>query len=292
MKILSGADVAHTLEQRLREDVAALRQQGCLPTLAVLLVGENPASQSYVRAKLVAAERLGIRTRNVELPVTATQPELIAKVRELNADAEVHGILCQLPLPDAVDADAVVQAIEPLKDVDGLTAESMGLMALGAPRFVPCTPAGILQMLRHYDLPVAGRIAVVIGRSNIVGRPLSILLSQRDWNATVMLCHSKSPNLPDWTRRADLVVAAVGIPEFVTGDMVREGAVVVDVGVNRVADPAKPKGYRLCGDVKYADVAPKTMAITPVPGGVGPMTVTMLMDNTVKAARLQRAMAS
>jgi methylenetetrahydrofolate dehydrogenase (NADP+)/methenyltetrahydrofolate cyclohydrolase len=286
---LSGTDVARTLEARLREDVAALRRQGCQPTLAVLLVGENAASQSYVRSKLKTAELVGIRTRNLELPGTATQADVEARVAELNRDPAVHGILCQLPLPEHLDADAVVQRIEPLKDVDGLTAANMGQLALGMPRFIPCTPAGILAILRHYDLPVAGKIAVVIGRSNIVGRPLSILLSQREWNATVMLCHSKSPDLADWTRRADLLVAAVGIPEFVTGDMVREGAVVVDVGINRVSDTARAKGYRLCGDVAYDAVAPKCLAITPVPGGVGPMTVTMLMENTVKAARLQLA---
>jgi len=289
MMRLSGAEVAQSLELRLREEVAKLRQQGCVPTLAVIQVGDNPASQSYVRSKLKTAERLGIRTRNVDLPATAAQAEGAARVTGLNRDPDVHGILCQLPLPPQLDAEAIVQGIEPLKDVDGLTAANMGRLALGNPRFVPCTPAGILEMLRHYRLPVAGRVAVVIGRSNIVGRPLSILLSQRDWNATVLLCHSQSPELAEWTRRADLVVAAVGIPEFVTAGMVRDGAVVVDVGINRVADPTRPKGYRLCGDVAYDAVAPKCLAITPVPGGVGPMTVTMLMDNTVKAARLQSA---
>jgi len=287
MIVMSGTDVANSLEARLHDEVAALRSLGCLATLAVILVGHNTASQSYVRSKLKTAERVGIRTRNMELPEDATQMQVQALVNELNADPEVHGILCQLPLPDHIDADAVVQSIEPLKDVDGLTATSMGQLALGTPRFIPCTPAGILEMLRFYKLPVAGQIAVVIGRSNIVGRPISILLSQRDWNATVMLCHSKSPDLAHWTQRADLIVAAVGMPEFVTGDMVREGAVVVDVGINRVTDSTRPKGYRLCGDVAYAEVAPKCLAITPVPGGVGPMTVSMLMDNTVKAARLQ-----
>lgn len=288
---LSGAEVAKKLEDRLREQVVALRETGCVPTLAVILVGDDSSSQSYVRSKLNSAERLGIRTRNLEFPAAASQGEVAACVGELNRDAEVHGILCQMPLPPQIDPYAIIQGIEPLKDVDGLTAASMGQLALGNPRFVPCTPAGILALLRHYEMPVAGRVAVVIGRSNIVGRPLSILLSQRDWNATVMLCHSKSPHLAEWTRRADLVVAAMGIPEFVTGDMVREGAIVVDVGINRVPDSARLKGYRLCGDVAYEEVAPKCLAITPVPGGVGPMTVAMLMENTVKAARLQLALA-
>jgi len=292
MILMSGADVAASLESRLKDEVDALRRRDCHPTLAVLLVGDNPASQSYVRAKLKAAERLGIRARHLELPKSVRQEELVARVHELNADRQVHGILCQLPLPAHLNPDEAVQQIAPLKDVDGLTAASMGLLALGAPRFVPCTPAGILELLRFYRLPVAGKTAVVIGRSNIVGRPISILLSQRDWNATVMLCHSKSQHLAEWTRRADLLVAAMGTPEFVTGDMVREGAVIVDVGINRVADPSRPKGYRLCGDVNYGQVAPKCLAITPVPGGVGPMTVTMLMDNTVKAARLQQGLAT
>lgn len=289
MMLLSGTEVAASLERRLREEVAVLRRQGCEPTLAVLLVGEDPSSQSYVRGKLKSAERVGIRARHIEMPATTPQPLLEARIRELNEDRSVHGILCQLPLPGHINADTVMQTISPLKDVDGLTATSMGLLALDTPRFIPCTPAGILEILRYYKLPVAGRTAVVIGRSHIVGRPISILLSQRDWNATVMLCHSKSQNLGGWTRHADLLVAAVGIPEFVTGDMVREGAIVVDVGINRVKDPSRPKGYRMCGDVAFDQVAPKCLAITPVPGGVGPMTVTMLMDNTVKAARLQVA---
>jgi methylenetetrahydrofolate dehydrogenase (NADP+)/methenyltetrahydrofolate cyclohydrolase len=292
MILMSGAAVAKSLEQRLQEEVEDLRKRGCQPTLAVLLVGDNPASQSYVRAKLKTAERIGIQARHYELPQSARQAELLARVRELNVDRQVHGILCQLPLPAHLNADEAVQQIAPLKDVDGLTAANMGLLALGTPRFIPCTPAGILEMLRFYKLPVAGKTAVVIGRSNIVGRPVSILLSQRDWNATVMLCHSKSLQLAEWTRRADLLVAAVGIPEFVTGDMVREGAVVVDVGINRVTDPGRPKGYRICGDVNHRQVAPKCLAITPVPGGVGPMTVTMLMVNTVQAARLQQGLAS
>jgi methylenetetrahydrofolate dehydrogenase (NADP+) / methenyltetrahydrofolate cyclohydrolase len=288
---LSGTVVAQSLDVRLSAEVKELRQRGCTPTLAVLLVGNDPASQSYVQGKINTAERLGIQTRNIELAATSTQAEVEAQILALNRDASVHGILCQLPLPAHLDADAAVERIDPLKDVDGLTAASMGNLALGSPRFIPCTPAGIMAILRHYQLPVAGQIAVVLGRSNIVGRPMSILLSQREWNATVMLCHSKSPNLPEWTRRADLLVAAVGIPEFVTADMVREGAVVVDVGINRVPDPTRAKGYRLCGDVAYATVAPKCLAITPVPGGVGPMTVMMLMENTVKAARLQLARA-
>lgn len=289
MILLSGVEVAENLERRLAGEVAALREGGVQPLLAVVLVGDDPASHSYVRGKIHAAERVGILTRNVVFPAAATQAEIEGSIRMLNEDPEVHGILCQLPLPDPLNSSAILQSISPLKDVDGLTAASMGLLALDTPRFVPCTPAGILELLRYYDLPVAGRTAVVIGRSVIVGRPISILLSQRAWNATVMLCHSQTRNLGELTRHADILVAAAGIPEFVTGDMVQEGAVVVDVGINRVSDPSRSKGYRLCGDVAFKEVAPKCHAITPVPGGVGPMTVAMLMSNTVKAAKLQRA---
>ena len=289
MILLSGTKVAEELERKLANEVAALRREGAQPVLAVVLVGDDPASQSYVRGKIKAAERVGILTRNVVFPATATQTEVERGIQSLNEDPAVNGILCQLPLPDPLNPSAILQSISPLKDVDGLTAASMGLLALDTPRFVPCTPGGILELLRYYDLPVAGRTAVVIGRSVIVGRPISILLSQRAWNATVMLCHSKTRHLGELTREADILVAAAGIPEFVTGDMVREGAVVVDVGINRVSDPAKPRGHRLCGDVAFDQVAPKCLAITPVPGGVGPMTVAMLMSNTVKAAKLQRA---
>lgn len=285
MIVISGTEVAAGLEAGLKAESGRLRRAGCQPTLAVVQVGDNPASSTYVRNKLKAAGRLDITSREVKLPETASQGWVEAAVDALNADPAVHGLLVQLPLPPGLDARRVTQRIDPRKDVDGLTPLNAGLLAQGTPRFVPCTPAGVLELLAYHRIPVAGRLAVILGRSNIVGRPLSILLSSPGWDATVLLCHSRTPNLAALTRQADILVAAIGKPEFVTGDMVREGAVVIDVGVNRVPDPSRPRGYRVCGDVHYASAAPKCHAITPVPGGVGPMTVTLLMRNTLQAAR-------
>jgi methylenetetrahydrofolate dehydrogenase (NADP+)/methenyltetrahydrofolate cyclohydrolase len=285
MIVISGPEVAGQLEAGQQAESARLRALGCMPTLAAVQVGDDPASSTYVRTKMRAAERLSIGSRTVKLPASASQREVEAAVEALNGDPGVHGLICQLPLPRGLDAGAVAARIDPRKDVDGLTPLNAGLLTLGTPRFVPCTPAGVLELLRYYRLPVAGKSAVVVGRSSIVGRPLSILLSSKGWDATVTLCHSHTPNLAAICRQADLLIAALGRPEFVKADMVREGAVVIDVGVNRVADAARPKGYRICGDVDYAAVAPRCHAITPVPGGVGPMTVTMLMGNTLRAAR-------
>ncbi len=286
MITLSGTLLAAKMEAQLKTDVERMRGQGVHPTLAVLRAGEDPASVTYVRTKLKAAESLGVLTRNVELPESVSQQALEAALRELNADPAVHGILCQLPLPEHLDAARIIALIDPLKDVDGLTPANVGLLALGWPRYVPCTPAGILELLADYQIPVSGRRAVVLGRSNIVGRPISILLSQKGWDATVTLCHRQTPDLAEVTRQADILVAAIGVPEFVTAAMVRPGAVVVDVGVNRVPAAGTAKGYRLCGDVDYAQVSPLCHAITPVPGGVGPMTVMMLMRNSIQAARM------
>jgi methylenetetrahydrofolate dehydrogenase (NADP+)/methenyltetrahydrofolate cyclohydrolase len=287
MITLSGTLLAAKMEAQLKTDVERMRGQGVHPTLAVLRAGEDPASVTYVRSKLRIAERLGVHTRHMVLPETVAQSAMEGHVRNLNEDSSVHGILCQLPLPGHLNASRIIALIDPLKDVDGLTPTSMGLLAQGEPRFVPCTPAGILALLAEYRIEVGGRRAVVLGRSNIVGRPVSILLSQKGWDATVTLCHRQTPDLAQVTRQADILVAAIGVPEFVTAPMVRQGAVVIDVGVNRVAAPGTDKGYRLCGDVDYAAVAPLCDAITPVPGGVGPMTVIMLMRNTLHAVSLR-----
>ena len=274
------------IEAQLGAEVAALKAHGVEPCLAVLLVGENPESQTYVGTKVRTARRLGIRSLDVHLPVGTSQAELEAQVQRLNADPAIHGLLCQLPLPGALDPNRIATRIDPLKDVDCFHPYNFGLLAEGAPRFVPCTPAGILALLRHYRVVVAGRHVVMLGRSNIVGRPMSLLLSQKGWDATVTVCHSLTGDLARYTRQADVLIAAIGRPEWVGPEHVREGAVVVDVGVHRVTDPSRPRGYRICGDVRTDAVAPLVAAIAPVPGGVGPLTVLMLMRNTLLAARL------
>lgn len=285
MKMLKGKDVGEAIENRLEEEIANLRERGVIPGLAVILVGENPESQTYVGRKAKTAERLGLRSLDRHLPAEITQDTLEGVVAELNADPEVHGVLCQLPLPDHLDESRITLLIDPAKDVDCFHPYNFGLMAQGTPHFLPCTPAGIMAMLGHYEIPVSGRSVVILGRSNIVGRPLSLLLSAKGVDATVTVCHSRTPELPRVAAQADILVAAIGRPEWVGPDMVKEGAVVIDVGISRVDDPSRPRGYRLCGDVDYEAVIPKVSAITPVPGGVGPLTVLMLMQNTLRAAR-------
>jgi methylenetetrahydrofolate dehydrogenase (NADP+)/methenyltetrahydrofolate cyclohydrolase len=285
MRILSGKELSERIEGGLREEAARLAGWGVQPCLAVVLVGEDPASQTYVGNKIKAAERVGIRSIDTVLPATATQQELEAVIGSLNRDPAVHGVLCQMPLPAQLDPERITRLIDPAKDVDCFHPYNVGLLAMGQPRFLPCTPAGVLEMLSSNGISAAGKHAVVLGRSNIVGRPLSLLLSQKGMDATVTVCHSRSAGLERHTRQADILVAAIGKPEFVRGDMVREGAVVIDVGVNRVADPSKKSGFRLVGDVHFESVAPKAEAITPVPGGVGLMTIAMLLRNTLVAAR-------
>ena len=285
MKKLLAKEVTPALEAEISKSAAGMREEGIAPCLAVIMVGDNPESQAYVGRKLVMAEKVGIRSVDRHLPADISQAGLETVVRELNADAGVHGVLCQLPLPGHLDAGRITTLIAPEKDVDCFHPHNFGLLAQGTPRFVPCTPAGILALLDHYQLPVSGRNVVVIGRSNIVGRPLSLLLSQKGRDATVTVCHSRTRDLPAIASKADILVVAIGAPEWVTPDMVKDGAVVIDVGVNRVDDPSRPRGYRLCGDVDFEAVAPRASAITPVPGGVGPLTVMMLMRNTVQAAR-------
>jgi methylenetetrahydrofolate dehydrogenase (NADP+)/methenyltetrahydrofolate cyclohydrolase len=285
MIVISGPEVAGHMETELKAEVVRLKGLGCVPTLAVIQAGDNPASLTYVNGKLKTAERLGIATRTVKLPETVTQAEVDAAVDRLNADPSVHGLLVQLPLPRGLDSRSVALRIDPRKDVDGFTPMNAGLLALGMPRFMPCTPAGVLELLAYYKIDVTGKTAVILGRSNIVGRPLSVMLSSLGWDATVVVCHSHTAHIEQMTRQADILIAAVGKPEYVKADMVKQGAVVIDVGINRVSDPSKPRGYRVTGDVDYAAVAPKCFAITPVPGGVGPMTVTLLMKNTLLAAK-------
>jgi len=285
-KILDGKAISAEIRAELKTRVAELAKEGIVPGLAVLLVGDDPASRSYVTAKERACEEAGIYSREIKLPPTAACDEILEAVQAFNADDRIDGILVQLPLPDSAMEESVIEAIDPDKDVDGFHPMNVGRMMMGLPAFLPCTPHGILQILKRSGIEVSGAHVVVIGRSNIVGRPLVNLLSQKNelGNATVTMCHTRTRNMAELTRQADIVIAAVGIPNTVTDDMLKEGAVVIDVGVNRVEDATKKRGYRLCGDVDFEAVSQKASAITPVPGGVGPMTITMLLANTVEAA--------
>lgn len=286
-RVIDGKSVAASVLDECRAEAAELKAMGVTPGLAVVLVGEDPASQVYVGSKVRTCAELGFLSRKIVLPVETTQDELLAVVCELNLDPEIHGILVQSPLPKHMDEEAVVRAIDPRKDVDGFHPENVAKLMLEDPTgFVPCTPAGCMKLLEVSGIDTNGAEAVVIGRSMIVGKPMALLLVSKQSNATVTIAHSRSKDLPAICRRADIVVAAVGRPEMVKGDWIKPGAVVIDVGVNRVEDASKKSGYRLTGDVDYADVAPRCSAITPVPGGVGPMTIAMLMKNTLKAARL------
>ncbi|WP_116105526.1 bifunctional methylenetetrahydrofolate dehydrogenase/methenyltetrahydrofolate cyclohydrolase FolD [Lewinella sp. IMCC34191] len=288
MKVLDGKALAATIKDELKADVDAIRQAGGkIPHLAAVLVGEDPASQVYVRNKVRSCEEVGFRSTLVRRPATITQEELLKVVHELNDDPDIDGFIVQLPLPGHLDEEAVNLAIHPHKDVDGFTPVNVGKMTLGLDCYLPATPNGIMVMLERYGIETSGKEVVVLGRSNIVGTPMTILLSRKSdpGNATVTICHSRTKNLADHCRRADILVAAIGIPEMVTADMVKEGAVIIDVGINRVDDSSKSRGYRLAGDVDYDAVSEKVSAITPVPGGVGPMTIVSLMMNTLKASK-------
>jgi methylenetetrahydrofolate dehydrogenase (NADP+)/methenyltetrahydrofolate cyclohydrolase len=291
-RILDGKALAAAVLDECRAETAALTAIGVVPGLAVVLVGEDPASRVYVGSKARTCADLGFLSRKIELPAATTQDELIQVVRGLNADPAIHGILVQSPPPPQIDEQAVIRAIDPRKDVDGFHPENVAKLVLEDPSgFVPCTPAGCIKLLESAGIATSGAEAVVIGRSMIVGKPLALLLVAKKSNATVTIAHSRSRDLPAICRRADILVAAVGRPEMVKADWVKPGAVVIDVGINRVADASRKSGYRLTGDVAYAEVAPLCAAITPVPGGVGPMTIAMLMKNTLQAARQQSATA-
>lgn len=286
-EIIDGAAIARDVREEVRVDVQRLRAAGIEPGLAVVLVGENPASVSYVRGKTKDAAEVGMRGETIRRPADITQYELIALVRQLNDDPAWHGILVQLPLPAHIDESAVIDAVAVHKDVDGLHPVNAGKLFRGEPSFISCTPHGVVQMLMRTGRDPAGKHAVIVGRSNLVGKPLAGLLMRKAWggNATVTVCHTGTADIGAETRRADIVIAAMGRPGAITADMVREGAVVIDVGVNAVPDASKKSGKRLVGDVDYAAVAEKASAITPVPGGVGPMTRAMLLFNTVLAAK-------
>lgn len=289
-ELIDGKKIAEDVRGEVAREVEALRADGVTPGLGVVLVGEDPASEVYVRMKTRDCREVGIEARDVRLPADASRETLLQEVDALNADREVHGVLVQLPLPDHLDEREVIERVRPGKDVDGFHPMNVGRVAAGdREAFRPATPAGIQEMLKRIGFDPAGRHAVIVGRSNIVGRPMaSILLQKEPWaDATVTVAHSRTRDLGTVTRRGELLVVAVGRPETVRGDMVREGAVVIDVGVNRVEDPSRDRGYRLVGDVAFEEAAERASRITPVPGGVGPMTRAMLLVNTVRAARQQ-----
>lgn len=279
---LDGKQLAQTMQAEIAVETAELLGHGIRPGLAAVLVGDNPASQIYVRNKRRACDKAGIASFLYELPASTSERDLLVLIDRLNADPAVHGILVQLPLPKHIDESTIVDAVSPLKDVDGFGPHSLGLLAAGRPRFLACTPHGVLQLLVRNDIPLAGAHVVVVGRSNIVGKPLALILMQKGIDATVTVCHSRSRDLAALTRSADVVVAALGHAHFLRADAIRPGAVVVDVGINRLPDGS------LVGDVDFQSVSEVASAITPVPGGVGPMTITMLLYNTLQAARLSR----
>jgi methylenetetrahydrofolate dehydrogenase (NADP+) / methenyltetrahydrofolate cyclohydrolase len=288
MNLIDGKVIAAKINHESKTAIAELKAKGVTPGLAVVLVGDNPASQAYVRNKDKTAKELGIHSVKKELPGSTTQAELIALVKELNDDPAIHGILVQSPPPPHIDERAVIEAIDPRKDVDGFHPVNIGKLALGdSDAFVPCTPLGVQQLLIEAGVDTHGARAVVLGRSMIVGKPMALLLSSkgRGGDATVTIAHSRTKDLAAVCREADILIAAIGQPLFVKENMVKVGAVVIDVGINRIADSNSPKGSRLVGDVDFAEVAPKCRAITPVPGGVGPMTIAMLMQNTIASAR-------
>lgn len=289
--LIDGRAIAEKVYVDLRREIAELKSNGLTPGLAVVLVGEDPASRAYVRSKDKMCRELGLHSLKLELPASTTQEELLSRIEKLNADPNIHGILVQSPPPAHIDEAAIVRAINPHKDVDGFHPENVAKLVLDDPTgFVPCTPLGVQRLLIESKISINGAHVVVLGRSMIVGKPLALLLIQKNANAnaTVTVVHSRSRDLAEIARSADIIIAAIGRAGFVKADHVREGAVVIDVGINRVEDAGSERGYRLVGDVAFDEVSKKAAAITPVPGGVGPMTIAMLMSNTVKAARQSR----
>ena len=284
-KIIDGKQIASDVRADVAKKVAELKEKGVFPCLAVILVGENPASVSYVTGKRKALAEVGMVDKSITLPESTSEDELLKLIDDLNKDDSVHGILVQLPLPKHINEDKVIMAICPEKDVDGFHPVSVGNMMIGRPGFLPCTPHGIIVLLEKMGIETSGKHAVVIGRSNIVGKPVSILLARKETNCTVTMCHTGTKNMAEITKQADIVVVASGRPHTLTCDMVKEGAVVIDVGVNRIPDDSKKSGFRLVGDSDFDDLVGKVSYITPVPGGVGPMTIAMLMQNTLESAQ-------
>jgi methylenetetrahydrofolate dehydrogenase (NADP+) / methenyltetrahydrofolate cyclohydrolase len=286
-EIIDGKLIAGKIREELKKEIDNLKTDGITPGLGVILVGADPASKSYVTAKERACNDLGLYSENIKLPAETSEEELLSLVDEMNNNPKIDGILVQLPLPMHINTDKIIMSILPSKDVDGFHPVSIGKMLMGKETFLPCTPHGIIKLLLHSGVKIEGANVVVVGRSNIVGKPVANLLLNKSegGNATVTVCHSRTKNMADITKKADILIAAIGKAEFITSDMIKDGAVVIDVGVNRVEDSSKKRGYRLVGDVEFNTAIEKASKITPVPGGVGPMTITMLMYNTVESAR-------
>ena len=286
-KIIDGFAIANEVRSDIAKEVLSLKEKGITPTLAVILVGENPASVSYVTGKTKALHEAGMKDDTHKLPESTTEEELLKLIKKLNEEPSINGILVQLPLPKQINADKVIATIDPKKDVDGFHPENIGRMFLGEETFIPCTPYGVVHLLQHEGIKTKGANVVIVGRSNIVGKPLSLLMLSKDVNATVTVCHSGTKNLEEVTKTADILVAAIGSPAFIKKEGIKEGAVVIDVGVNRVDDASKKSGFRLVGDVDFEGASEIASYITPVPKGVGPMTIAMLIRNTLLAAKRQ-----
>ncbi len=282
-KVLSGLDTAVMVYESFNDRIKVLSTKGVVPGLCVVLVGENPASHIYVRTKSKKLKSLGLVSETIRLDADVTEQKLLSIIENLNANTKFHGILVQMPLPKHINSQNVINSIDPTKDVDGFHPENVGWLSIGKPRFIPCTPKGIMRIFSHYNIDLAGKDIVVIGRSNIVGRPMSILVSSNNANGTCTVCHSRTKNINDYSRNADIIISAIGVPNFLTSDMIKKDSIIIDVGINRI-DLDNEKGYKIVGDADYESVFDKVSKITPVPGGVGPMTIAMLVENTIEAA--------
>ena len=282
-KVLSGLDTAAKVYESFNDRIKVLSTKGVVPGLCVVLVGEDPASQIYVRTKSKKLKSLGLISETIRLDADVTEQKLLSIIEDLNANSKFHGILVQMPLPEHINSQNIINSINPAKDVDGFHPENVGWLSIGKPRFIPCTPKGIMRIFSHYNIDLSGKDIVVIGRSNIVGRPMSILVSSNNANGTCTICHSRTKNINDYSRNADIIISAIGVPNFLTSEMIKEDSIIIDVGINRI-DSDNEKGYKIVGDADYDSVFDKVSKITPVPGGVGPMTIAMLVENTIEAA--------
>jgi len=282
-KVLSGLDTAATVYESFNDRIKVLSTKGVVPGLCVVLVGEDPASQIYVRTKSKKLKSLGLISETIRLDADVTEQKLLSIIEDLNANSKFHGILVQMPLPEHINSQNVINSINPAKDVDGFHPENVGWLSIGKPRFIPCTPKGIMRIFSHYNIDLTGKDIVVIGRSNIVGRPMSILVSSNNANGTCTVCHSRTKNIYNYSKNADIIISAIGVPNFLKSEMIKEDSVLIDVGINRI-DSDNEKGYKIVGDADYDSVFDKVSKITPVPGGVGPMTIAMLVENTIEAA--------